>query len=175
MPEAPMERLDAGLVPAGEGWFIVNARDAAWMEAEGMGRFTSFEGPDVRFPHLGFGFHVLEPGEPSARYHAEGGQEGFLVVSGECTLVVEGEERTLRQWDYFYCAPWTEHITVGAGDGPCVLLMVGTRTVEGVRYPVSAVAARYGASVETETTVGKEAYAGLPAPVWAPYREGDLP
>jgi uncharacterized cupin superfamily protein len=64
----------------------------------------------------GFGVHlrVLRPGDPNALYHAEGVQEGFLVLSGECTLVVEEEERQLRQWDYFHCPPDTRHVLVGA-------------------------------------------------------------
>ena len=175
MPEARMERLDCGLVPADDGWFIVNGREACWMDTDGMGRFCSFEGPDVSFPHMGFGFHVLEPGEPNGRYHGEGAQEGFLVLAGECIVVVEGEERPMRQWDYFHCPPWTEHIVVGAGHGPCVLLMAGARIGQGLRYPVSEAAGRYGASVEAETTIGAEAYAGLARPEPARYRDGDLP
>jgi len=60
-------------------------------------------------------------------YHGEDAQEDFLVLSGECLLIVEGEERQLKAWDFVYCSPWTEHVFVGAGDGPCVLLAVGAR------------------------------------------------
>ena len=96
---------------------------------------------------------VLEPGQPNGLYHSENQQEAFLVLSGECRLLVEGEERLLRPWDFFHCPPWTEHIFVGAGDEPCVILMAGTRTPdEQLLYPVSELAARYGASVEEETT-----------------------
>ena len=50
-------------------------------------------------------------------------------------------------------SPGTEHIFVGAGDGPCVILMAGTRTPdEQLHYPVSELAARYGASADEETT-----------------------
>jgi hypothetical protein len=78
---------------------------------------------------------------------------------------VEGEERLMQQWDYFHCPPGTEHITVGAGDGPCAILMLGAR-IPGrpIRYPVNEVAAKYGASVEQETTSPREAYAGSPPP-----------
>jgi hypothetical protein len=38
----------------------------------------------------------LEPGQPNALYHAESEQEAFLVLSWECRLLVEGEERLLR-------------------------------------------------------------------------------
>ncbi len=40
---------------------------------------------------------------------------------------------------------------IGAGDGPCVVLMTGARVEGGIVYPVSEVAARHGASVEAET------------------------
>jgi hypothetical protein len=40
-----------------------------------------------------------------------------------------------------------------------VILMVGARLGPQVRYPVSELAARYGASVEKETSDPEEAYA----------------
>src|SRR6185503_16614876 len=101
-------------------------------------------------------------GQPNGLYHTEQAQEDFLVLSGECTLLVEDQERTLRAWDFFDSPPGTAHICVGAGDEPCVILMVGTRpAVDEVLYPVSALAARYGASAEKETPNPDEAYAGF--------------
>ena len=115
------------------------------------------------FGDFGVNVRVVWPGEPNALYHSEEAQEGFLVLSGECTLIVEEEERTLRQWDYFHCPAGTRHVTVGAGEGPCAILMIGARPeVETLRYPVSDVAARYGASAEKETDVPDEAYADWP-------------
>jgi len=104
--------------------------------------------------------HRPEPGEWSL-YHAEENQEAFLVLSGECALLVEGEERRLRPWDFFHAPPWTEHGFAGVGDEPCVIVMVGSRTGPGVRYPVSELAARYGASVAEETSDWRQAYATL--------------
>jgi uncharacterized cupin superfamily protein len=107
--------------------------------------------------------HVLWPGETPGKYHAESNQEGFLVLSGECVAVVEGEERRMGQWDYLHCPPGTAHITVGAGDGPCAILMVGTRAPDAsIHYPVEPAAARHSASVETATDSPREAYAGRP-------------
>ena len=109
-------------------------------------------------------------------YHAESNQEGFLDLSGECLLLVEGEERLLRAWDYFHCPAWTEHVLVGAGDGPCVVLAVGARTPDqSVVYPRSEIASAHGASVRETTDSSKEAYAESPQDVETPYREGDLP
>jgi hypothetical protein len=91
-------------------------------------------------------------------------QEGFLVLSGECTLLVEEEARPLRQWDYSHSPAETRHVIVGAGDGPCAILMLGARPeVEMLRYPVSEIAAKYGASVAKETDKPDEAYADWPA------------
>jgi uncharacterized cupin superfamily protein len=84
------------------------------------------------------------------------------VLSGECTLIVEGEERVLRPWDFFHSPAGTEHIFVGAGDAPCVIMMAGARGEDWqVRYPVSERAARYGASAEKETSDPRQAYVGF--------------
>jgi uncharacterized cupin superfamily protein len=176
VPEAPLERTDAGLVPAGEGWFVVNARAARWFENEDFGASTVFEGDEAAaFPQLGINIGVLHPGEPACMYHGEDEQEDFLVLSGECLLLIEGEERELRAWDFVHCPRWTEHVFVGAGDGPCVIVSVGTRTGGGIVYPVSELARRRGAGVEQEARDGKTAYAQSARHVETPYREGWLP
>ena len=109
-------------------------------------------------------------------YHGEEAQEGFLVVSGECLLLVEGEERRLGPWDFFHCPSWTEHVLVGVGPGTCVVIGVGARTPgSGVVYPRSEVAERHGASVAETTELPAEAYAHAPDPRERPYAEGDLP
>ncbi len=175
VPEAQLTKIDAGLVAEGEGWFVLNARDATWIRSEERGQDTDFEGKQ-EFRQLGFRIHVLLPGQVSGMYHGESGQEDFLVVSGECVLVIEGEERRLKPWDFVHCPPWTQHIFVGAGDGPCAIVMVGNR-VGGfeVVYPVNEVAAKHGASVLEETTKPDEAYARFGQEERSAYREGWLP
>ena len=128
--------------------------------SEAFGSSCVFESPAAWLPQFGIKLSVLEPGKPNALYHSESQQEAFLVLSGECRLLVEGEERLLGPWDFFNCPAGTEHIFVGAGGGPSVILMVGARSEEEHgRYPVSELAARYGASVETETSDPEQAYA----------------
>jgi uncharacterized cupin superfamily protein len=129
----------------------------------------------MSFPQFGVNLFVLEPGEPMAVYHGEDAQEDFLVLHGDCVLVVEGQERSLTQWDFVHCPPWTEHTIVGAGDGPCVVLAVGTRRSEGIRFLANEVAAMHGASSERDTTDGGEAYARFPSGYDTQYREGLLP
>jgi uncharacterized cupin superfamily protein len=128
--------------------------------------------PDLdvhKFAEVGFTLAVLSPGKPSGMYHAESSQENFLVLAGECALLVEGAERRLRAWDFVHCPPGTEHVFVGAGEGPCIILMIGGRTGEKrIVYPASEPARRHGAGVETETTSPSEAYA--PLPHWQPGR-----
>jgi quercetin dioxygenase-like cupin family protein len=164
MPEAPLADLGSGLAPVGQGWFVVNVRNAEWWFAETRGARCAFENEygdaPVEFDQLGINLTVLEPGQ-TVLYHAEANQEAFLVLSGECALLVEGEERRLRPWDFFHCPPWTEHGFAGAGEGPCVLLMAGSRSAPEVRYPVSEVAVRYGASVVEETADWRQAYANV--------------
>jgi uncharacterized cupin superfamily protein len=165
--EARLEDSGSGLSPTSDGWFLVNVRDAAWLTSENgdkrpSGAECSFESGKVEFPQLGVRLHVLEPGEPNGLYHSEDQQEAFLALSGECTLLVEGEERILRPWDFFQSPAGTEHIFVGAGDGPCVILMAGARADPWqVLYPVSELAARYGASAEEETSDPHQAYTGF--------------
>jgi uncharacterized cupin superfamily protein len=160
--EARLEDSGSGLAPASEGWFVVNVRDAAWITSDTTGSACTFESKEHWFRQLGINLSVLGQDEPSALYHAENQQEAFLVLSGECRLLVEGEERLLRAWDFFHCPAGTEHIFVGAGDGPCVILMVGARSEdEQLLYPVSELAARYGASAQEETTDPTQAYANF--------------
>lgn len=176
VPEAPLERTDAGLVPARAGWFVVNVREARWSENEDFGAGTVFEGKDAaQFPQLGINIGVLQPGQPACMYHRENEQENFLVLSGEALLLIEGEERPLKAWDFVHCPPWTDHVIVGAGDGPCTVLAVGTRSGGDIVYPVSELAQRHGASVEQETPEPKEAYANSATSTDTPYRDGWLP
>jgi uncharacterized cupin superfamily protein len=167
VPEAQLDDSGSGLAPAGEGWFVVNVRDAQWLTSEKgekkpSGSECSFESQAAEFPELGLRVHVLEPGEPNGLYHSESEQEAFLVLAGECRLLVEGKERLLRPWDFFHAPAGTEHIFVGAGDEPCVIFMAGSRSDDWrVVYPVSELAARYGASAEKETSHPGEAYVGF--------------
>jgi uncharacterized cupin superfamily protein len=155
-----MEQSEAGLVAATEGWFVVNVRDAAWVHSTTFGDACVIEGDAAPFAQIGYTIAVLQPGEPSGLYHRETNQEDFLVLSGECLALVEGEERRLQAWDFVHCPAGTEHIFVGAGDGPCVVFMAGARTEpRDTVYPRSELARRHGAGVATETGDGSRAYA----------------
>ena len=173
IPEALLQPAAEGLAPQGEGWFVLNARDARWFEGH-FGAFTRFEG-DARFPKLGVNIGVLAPGQPACMYHGEDEQEDFLVLAGECLLLIEGQERRLRAWDFVHCPAWTEHVFVGAGEGPCAILAVGTRLTGDVVYPESELAQRNGAGVDRETRDPTQAYAQVPADTATGYREGWLP
>jgi uncharacterized cupin superfamily protein len=176
--EAPLEATDTGTVPTGDGWFVLNARDARWRAADGRGAYSNFEG-DHEFEQIGMHLCTLEPGDPMSMYHWEADQEDFLVVSGEAVLVVEGEERPLRQWDFVHCPPGTKHVIVGAGSGTCVLVAVGARDLSTGEdwggYTVDATAARHNASVDEETTKPEEAYAHVEHRRPTRYRDGWLP
>ena len=162
MAEARLADFGSGVTPVSQGWFVVNVRDAEWWFAETRGARCPFENeygdPPVEFTQLGINVTVLER-EQTLLYHAEENQEAFLVLSGECALLVEDEERHLRAWDFFHCPPWTRHAFVGAGETPCVILMVGSRSGPGVHYPASELAARYGAGVAEDTSDWRQAYA----------------
>jgi uncharacterized cupin superfamily protein len=166
MEEARLVEAEHGRVAAGDGWFVLNLKDAQWKGAVGHGTYCAFEAADTPFPDFGINVHVLMPGEVSSKYHAETPQEDFLILAGECLALVEGQERRLEQWDFLHCPGGTLHTFIGAGDGPCAILMVGARRDdERTVYPVSELASRYGAGVEAETTSADEAYADWPEPV----------
>jgi uncharacterized cupin superfamily protein len=163
--EARLEDSGSGLAPTTEGWFVVNVRDAMWLTSETSGpkrpsgAECPFESPLSEFAQLGIRLHVLPPGEPNGLYHSESQQEDFLVLVGECRLLVEGTERLLRPWDFVHSPAGTEHIFVGAGEGPCVIFMAGARSEDAqLHYPVSEFAARYGASAAEEASDPSDAY-----------------
>jgi uncharacterized cupin superfamily protein len=175
--EARLDETEHGRVLVSDGWFVLNARESRWRAAEGRGALTDLDG-DHEFPQVGIHVFVLGPGEPMSMYHWEADQEDFLVLSGEALLIVENEERPLRQWDFVHCPPGTAHTIVGAGDGPCIVLAVGARAHSGADwggYTVSEAAIRHNAGVEQETTKQEEAYANVPHRVNARYRDGSLP
>jgi uncharacterized cupin superfamily protein len=176
--EAPLERTDEGLEATGDGWFVLNARDARWVHADGRSAWCDLEGAQD-FPQLGLNVQVLEPGVPMSMYHWEADQEDFLVVTGEALLIVEGEERPLRAWDFVHCPPGTKHTLVGSGDGPCVVVAVGAREHQGGPgwggYAVDDAALRHGAGVDEETNDPKVAYAKVARRSFTPYRSGWLP
>jgi uncharacterized cupin superfamily protein len=165
--EAPLEATEHGVGPVGPGWFVLNAQDAAWYARPGRGFFCELEGlaGKVDFPQLGLNVQVLAPGEPMSMYHHEVDQEDFLVVAGSAVLLIEGEERPLRAWDFVHCPPHAEHTIVGAGAGPCVVVAVGAREAstgpDWGAYTVDAAAIRHGAGLERETTDSRAAYAHL--------------
>ena len=187
VPEAPLEETGHGLMVGGDGWFVLNMHDLRWW-FRGHGFETGISGK-ADFAQIGIGLTVLRPDEPMSMYHWEADQENFLLLSGEALLIVEGEERPLRQWDFVHCPPLTQHVILGAGEGPCVVLGVGSRErhtyvdEEGRRqgrpgasaYTVEEAAIRHGAGVEKETEDPLEAYAGFPEPQPMPYRDGWLP
>jgi len=177
--ESKLETTEHGLVPTGGGWYVLNMRDAEWRHADGRGAVCviadDFEGWRRESDQLGVNPFVLGPGEPMAMYHWEADQEAFLVVSGEALLIVEGEERHLRAWDFVHCPPGTKHVIVGAGTGPCLVIAVGSRAHDGqpdaLGFPADDVAKRHGASVEKHTMDGGVAYSDLPRRVPTAYRD----
>src|SRR4051794_4311162 len=171
VPEAPLEQTDEGIVPRVPGWFVVNAREARWRERPGRGHSLPLSGwsdeqCETHFAQLGVNLIVLSAGEPLGMYHWEADTEGFLVISGAPLLIIEGEERPLRQWDYVHCPPGTNHIIVGAGAVASVVLAVSSRehmaTPDWGGYTTDPAATRHGAAVDEETTDADEAYARFP-------------
>jgi uncharacterized cupin superfamily protein len=171
--EARLQAAGEGLAPVGDGWFVLNAQQARWLTGD-FGAYTRFEG-EARFPSIGVNIGILAPGQPACFYHAEDEQEDFLVLSGECVLLIEGEERPCKAWDFVHCPAWTEHVFVGAGTGPCAVLALGTRLGEDVVYPASALAQRHGAGVTHETRDPQAAYASISPDRETAYQPGWLP
>jgi uncharacterized cupin superfamily protein len=175
VPEIPLRETKHGLVADGDGWFVINARESRWRDTGHFGFFCNFEGKRP-FRQLGLNVSVLQPGQPLGLYHRERAQEGFLVLSGECLLLVEGEERRLRAWDFFHCPGGTAHALLGAGSGPSVVLAVGGRGGrKGLLYPVEPLALAHEAGVKHETSKPQEAYASFGSWPRCSYQDGWLP
>ncbi len=165
MPEARLDDTGGGRVPTSDGWFVLNVGDAEWWTSATFGAACVFESREFFFPKFGFNLSVLAPDEPNCLYHSESQQEAFLVLAGECTLLVDGEERSLRAWDFFHCPAGTEHVFVGAGSEPCVILMAGARSEdEQLHYPASELATAHGAGASEDTRDPKQAYAPFERP-----------
>jgi uncharacterized cupin superfamily protein len=137
----------------------MNIADAPASSHSRRATLIDFESDDAPWPDLGVNVQIMEPGQPNCRYHSEPVQEDFLVLHGECIAIIDGHERTLRQWDFFHCPAGVEHVFVGSGDGPCAVLMIGSRRKDEAHYPVNDVAAQYDASVAAATDDPDEAYA----------------
>jgi uncharacterized cupin superfamily protein len=140
---------------------VRNLTELRWGRLPGLGIGVSPQ-QDEWWEQIGLTVRCLGPGETLAMYHREHDQEDFLVMRGEGTLIVEGEERPLRQWDFFHCPADTAHAILG---GPLVVLAVGARGHD-VRagtgwggYPVDETALRHGVGVEHETDDPDVAYA----------------
>jgi uncharacterized cupin superfamily protein len=172
--EAQLAQVKSGLTPVTAGWFVLNARDSAWLNNDATEACCIFESDDFVLrgrpdlteyvkPGAGFALRVLRPGRPGGMYHAESVQEDFLVLVGECILIIEDQERHLRAWDFVHCPPGTAHTFIGAGEGPCVLVCAGNRDLNEETfsriYKRSDVAMRYGASVAQDTSSSAEANA----------------
>jgi uncharacterized cupin superfamily protein len=157
MPEAS---LDGG-VPVTAGWFVVNVRDARWLHNR-MRSVCRFGGEgEAHFDDLGVSLYHLQLGQSMSLYHHEAGQEDFLVLRGECTLIIDGQERALGQWDFVHCPPRTAH-TIVAESRPALILAVGARKERGsARYPVEPVAIAHDAGVPDESTPATEVYASF--------------
>ena len=184
VPEAELKQTENGLVPAAQGWFVMNVKDARWWEKPGQGHSASLTGFDEReaetyFPMLGMAIRVMNRGEPSGTYHWETEQEDFLVLAGNGILIVEGQERPVKQWDFVHCPPETKHAFVGAGEGPCVLLCASSRQFQKDGpwgfYCADETAARYNASSPEDTQDGSVAYARFEPAKETRFREGLLP
>ena len=162
VPEAKLKTTPQGVVPEGEGWYVINAENAKWNSNERFGTSCSFEGTE-RFDQYGMNIHILNPGQPSCHYHGEDEQENLLILKGECRLLIEGQERHLKQWDFVHFPKWSRHVCIGMGTEPCVTVMVGGRIGHGVFYPGLELATKYGASPKNETDSPKVSYADCPA------------
>jgi len=153
-------------------WFVANVRELRWQENE-LGATCEFDKHRDRFSEFGINLTVLRPQQPMTMYHLEGYQEGFLILRGECLLIIEGQEMPLQEWDYFHCPANVAHAIVGSGEGLSLVLAVGSRVgPDVILYPRDETALSHEAGVAHETPYPKQAYAAFtrPAPE-TPYRD----
>lgn len=145
----------------------MNLADAPALSHSRRATIIDFESDDAPWADLGVNVQIMQPGQPNCRYHSEPVQEDFLVIAGECIVILDGKERPLKQWDFVHCPAGVEHVFVGAGDGLCAVLMIGSRRKDEAHYPVNDVAAKYDASVAEATDDPAEAYADWRREPWS--------
>jgi mannose-6-phosphate isomerase-like protein (cupin superfamily) len=104
-------------------------------------------------------FAVAPPrrGKASREYD----EEGFLVLRGECLLVIEEQECDLAPGDFVYCPPGTDHILVGAGARACSSCSAPANDTESSSTQANRSRA-HAAPVDAETTSPAEAYRESP-------------
>lgn len=158
--KAKINSTEFGKAPDGEGWFVLNAAEAEWVKSPDFGHFCRFESETTTFPHVGINIHVMQPGQPGCHYHRENQQENFLVLSGQCKLLIEDQEVELGPMDFVHCPPDTDHVLIGAGKEPCTVVAIGCRKggVE-LTYPKNELAAKYNASSPETTNDPRVSYA----------------
>lgn len=159
-PDGTLSTLDEPLV--------INLSEAPTSSHSRGVTHLSLEPEGVTWPDTGVNVQIMQPGKPNCRYHSEPVQEDFLVLYGECIVILNGEERRLQQWDFVHCPAGTEHVFVGAGDRACAVLMIGSRREDAPLYQVNELAARYDASVMSPTMDPAEAYADWKREPWRP-------
>ena len=150
------------MVEEKSGGYVVNVKDAGWTESDAFGRVVRFEQGEP-FSDIGIHLFLLEPGKPNCRYHRENAQENFLVLSGRCKLLMNGEERALQAWDFVHCPPGVTHVLVGDPKESCSVLAIGHRKGDAheLFYPKSELAARYGAEAPEPTDLPQVAYSDI--------------
>ena len=158
-------------------WYVRNVSELEWDDRGPRGHVTDLVVDEDAQVHANL--FVLGPGEMMSMYHWEADQEDFFVLAGEAVLIVEDEERPLRQWDFFHCPPDVPHTIVGAGTRPTTILAIGAREHQAGAgwggYPYSEVAMKHDASAPEETTSAKVAYARFPDRQDGEFQEDWLP
>jgi hypothetical protein len=134
--EAPLESTDAGLVAAGDGWFVLGAREGRWRPLDGLGARLSVEG-DTDFPQVGINRYLLGPGEPIGMYHWEATQV-WGAYSVDEVAQRHGPASIVRAatptWGTPTCRLASGRAITRAGsmaDGRVRLRSAGTRTLSG--------------------------------------------
>jgi mannose-6-phosphate isomerase-like protein (cupin superfamily) len=116
----PVEKLWKAAREISRAWIHQLGSRAAYRTRVTPAHRHSPDANRVLTPHKGFASSAStcacsSRANRTASTHRESHQEDFLVLAGECTLLVEDQERQLQAWDFVHCPPDTEHIFIGAG------------------------------------------------------------
>jgi hypothetical protein len=150
VPESQLEKTEHGLVSKGEGWFVLNKRDAVWRHVDGRGASASLAPISKASGNSSSSASIRScsgSGRTDGHVPLEGRSGGLPRGVGEAVLIIEGEERQLRAWDFVHCPPNTKRVIGGAGSGPCFVIAVGAREhdslcVTGVVYVIKSIRIR---------------------------------
>jgi hypothetical protein len=161
--EASSEETPYGRYITSDGWFVLNIADALAVRNDEKGGATyPLEPRESPFRDVGIRVPSSRRANRTRSTTPKACRKGFSCSRASARSSWRRTNGRCGSGTTSTVQPVRASVIVGAGDGPCSILMLGARPDVEVRYPVSEVAAKYDASAVKDTDDADEAYADWP-------------